>query len=104
MCVWNFTQPYDVTESSWELARDEYGDAFTLDQKQNGEVRQLPMMVKVSGFKFTPIHKFRVEKVRWVNDGAGKAESDVLTGTINQKYVDPIFKKTTPPYPNTTNN
>jgi hypothetical protein len=93
---------FDVPEdSSWELARDEFGNAFTTDEKENGEVRQLPMMIKVTGFKFIPLHKFRVEKARWVNDGMGKGESDKLEGDIYQKYIDPISKKFTQNFPQT---
>ena len=91
---------FDVPEeASWELARDEFGNAFTIDEKENGEVRQLPMMIKVTGFKFIPIHKFRVEKARWINDGMGKGESDKLEGDIYQKYIDPISKKFTQKFP-----
>ena len=90
---------YNIDESSWELSRDEYGESFTTSQKEKGEIRQLPIMIKVTGFKFIPIHKFRVEKVRWPNDGLGDKESDILSGNINQKYIDPLFKKTSPTLP-----
>jgi hypothetical protein len=58
-------------------------------------------MIKVTGFKFIPLHKFRVEKARWVNDGMGKGESDKLEGDIYQKYIDPISKKFTQNFPQT---
>jgi hypothetical protein len=32
------------------------------------DVRQVPHMIKVTGFNFTPIHKFRPEKQTFKND------------------------------------
>jgi hypothetical protein len=51
------------------------------------DVRQVPHMIKVTGFNFTPIHKFRPEKQTFKNDILG-TDSTRLLNTGTQRYVD----------------
>jgi hypothetical protein len=98
---------FDIPEdSSWEIGIGRDGNPYSLQEKMKDQKpRQLPHMIKVTGFKFIPIHEFRAEKVRWrlehwYNKG--------LEGTTFQKYIDPLKKFTTPPpiieNPTPTNN
>ena len=48
-------------ESSWEIGIDDVGELSTIG---GGGASQLPHIVKVTGFTFTPIHTFRPEKQR----------------------------------------
>ena len=50
-------------ETSWEIGIDDAGEPDT-------SVKQLAHVIKVSGFSFTPIHKFAVKKAHWRNLGA----------------------------------
>jgi hypothetical protein len=58
------------------------------------DVRQVPHMIKVTGFNFTPIHKFRPEKQTWSEQtpGTNSTELEVLGG---QHYIDPLRPKST---------
>jgi hypothetical protein len=74
---------FDIPEESpWEIGIDDAGNR--LDVK---DVRQVPHMIKVTGFNFTPIHKFRPEKQTFLNDILG-TDSTRLLGTGIQRYVD----------------
>ncbi len=74
---------FDIPEESpWEIGIDDAGNR--LDIK---DIRQVPHMIKVSGFNFTPIHKFRPEKQTFLNDILG-TDSTRLLGTGIQRYVD----------------
>jgi hypothetical protein len=80
---------FDIPEeSSWEIKNDGLGDKST--------TRRLPHMIKVTGFNFTPIHKFRPSKQTWKNDfdgdGKGIVESTRLSSPGNQKFIDTGFK------------
>ena len=55
-------------ESPWEIAINDDGNF-------DKTVKELPHMVKVSGFSFTPIHTFRPEKQKLLFDSDGKLES-----------------------------
>ena len=75
-------------ESPWEIENDQLEDQSV--------IRRLPHIIKVTGFNFTPIHKFRPSKQTWKNDwdsdGTGIAESTRLSAPGNQKYIDTEFK------------
>jgi hypothetical protein len=74
---------FDIPEESpWEIGIDDAGNR--LDIK---DIRQVPHMIKVTGFNFTPIHKFRPEKQTFLNDILG-TDSTRLLGTGIQRYVD----------------
>ena len=80
---------FDVPEESpWEIENDGLGNESTF--------RRLPHMIKVTGFNFTPIHKFRPSKQTWKNDfdgaGNGIPVSTLLKNPGNQKYIDTQFK------------
>jgi hypothetical protein len=82
---------FDIPEDSpWEISRD---TVFVSGSAVDGTVRQLPHIIKVTGFNFTPIHKFRPSKQTWANDftkeGKGIATSTVLADPGNQRYIDP---------------
>jgi hypothetical protein len=81
---------FDIPEESpWEIGIDDDGNR--LDVK---DVRQVPHMIKVTGFNFTPIHKFRPEKQTWSEQtpGTNSTELEVLGG---QHYIDPLRPKST---------
>jgi len=72
----------DIPEDSpWEIGIDNQGNP--LDVK---EIRQLPHMVKVK-VDFTPIHKFRPEKLSFQNDTLG-TDSTRLLATGVQQFID----------------
>lgn len=74
---------FDIPEESpWEIGIDDAGNRLDVD-----DVRQVPHMIKVSGFNFTPIHKFRPEKQTFKNDKLG-TDSTRLLNTGTQRYVD----------------
>ena len=62
---------YDIPqESSWELSlTPSIGVAGKRNEKNPDE---LPYMIKVTGFKFTPIHQFRPEIQPYPGEGIGK--------------------------------
>ena len=65
---------YDIPEeSSWELSlTPSIGVAGTDDARTSGNPDELPFMIKVTGFKFTPIHQFRPEIQTNPGEGIGK--------------------------------
>lgn len=80
---------FDVPEESpWEIENDQLEAQST--------IRRLPHMIKVTGFNFTPIHKFRPSKQNWKNDfdgaGNGIPVSTLLRKPGDQKYIDTQFK------------
>ena len=81
---------FDIPEESpWEIGIDDDGGSLEVD-----DVRQLPHMIKVTGFNFTPIHKFRPEKQTFDNDIPG-TNSTRLLGTGKQRYVDQLRPEST---------
>ena len=79
---------YDIPEESpWETGIDTNGQPADINS-----VRQLPHIIRVSGFNFIPIHKFRPEKQTFLNDltpeGKGKAGSTRLAVPGNQQFID----------------
>jgi hypothetical protein len=80
---------FDIPEESpWEIENDGLGNESTF--------RRLPHMIKVTGFNFTPIHKFRPSKQTWKNDfdgaGNGIPVSTLLKSAGNQKFIDTEFR------------
>jgi len=78
---------FDIPEETpWEIEKE---------TGKNSTVRRLPHMIKVTGFSFTPIHKFRPEKQDWDNEfskaGKGIATSKLLANPGNQKFIDNDF-------------
>ena len=73
---WCYDQPGFITsmtldvpqESPWEITIDDDGNF-------DKSVKELPHIVKVSGFSFTTIHTFRPEKQKLTFDDNGKLES-----------------------------
>jgi hypothetical protein len=81
---------FDIPEESpWEIGIDDNGNR--LDVK---DIRQVPHMIKVTGFNFTPIHKFRPEKQTFKNDKLG-TDSTRLLNTGTQRYVDQLRPEST---------
>lgn len=102
---------FDIPEESpWEISIKNDGTPYSIDEKKSSYTsagtisgddypRRLPHMIKVTGFKFIPIHTFRPEKVRWKNISKGtQGEHEMLTGNVKQKYIDPLKTATTPRY------
>jgi len=76
---------YDVPEESpWEIGINVEGDPA--DPKS---VRQLPHIIRVTNFQFTPIHTFRPEKQSFTNDQLG-TNSERLLQPGNQKFIDQL--------------
>ena len=91
---------FDIPEESpWEIEND--------GLKEKSVVRRLPHMIKVTGFNFTPIHKFRPSKQNWTNDwdgkGTGIPTSTRLSSPGNQKYIDTQYKFDPKNYPTDKN-
>ena len=81
---------FDIPEESpWEIGIDDDGGPLEVD-----DVRQVPHMIKVTGFNFTPIHKFRPEKQTFKNDTLG-TDSTRLLNTGKQRYVDQLRPEST---------
>jgi hypothetical protein len=81
---------FDIPEESpWEIGIDDDGERLDV-----ADVRQVPHMIKVTGFNFTPIHKFRPEKQTFDNDIPG-TNSTRLLGTGKQRYVDQLRPEST---------
>ena len=81
---------FDIPEESpWEIGIDDDGNRLNID-----DVRQVPHMIKVTGFNFTPIHKFRPEKQTFKNDTLG-TDSTRLLNTGKQRYVDQLRPEST---------
>jgi hypothetical protein len=93
----------DIPEDSpWEIGIDDQGNPLNVK-----DMRQLPHMIKVK-IDFTPIQKFRPEKVSFKNDTLG-TNSTRLLATGAQQFIDqkrPLFvnynQQTTIPIPTTT--
>ena len=84
---------YDIPEESpWEIGMDVLGNDTQATPEGRYSTRQLPHIIRVSGFNFTPIHKFRPEKQSFLNDftpeGKGKANSTLLAVPGNQQFID----------------
>jgi hypothetical protein len=77
---------FDIPEESpWEIGIDDNG-------YRDENIQQVPHMIKVTGFNFTPIHKFRPEKWSFENDTPGTSSTRLLKlGT--QRYIDQKGKK-----------
>jgi hypothetical protein len=84
---------FDIPEESpWEIGINDEGIIENTEERRK-DIRQLPHMIKVTGFNFTPIHKFRPEKQTFENDILG-TDSIRLLGQGPQKYIDttrPLF-------------
>ena len=73
-------------ESPWEIAINAEGGS-------DGSVKELPHIIKVSGFSFTPIHTFLPEKpndANFATDGKGNRSSRfiALSNGVNSNYND----------------
>ena len=89
---WCYEQPgymsginLDVpTEAPWELALPDGAGTTTTDAgvSTDPSVKEMPMMVKVSGFKFTPIHNFvpQIQRNEYAND-------TFIAKYGNEKYI-----------------
>jgi hypothetical protein len=78
---------FDIPEESpWEIGINDEGIIEDTEERRK-DIRQLPHMIKVTGFNFTPIHKFRPEKQTFENDILG-TDSIRLLGQGPQKYID----------------
>ena len=81
---------YDIPEESpWEIGINVEGGPA--DPKS---VRQLPHIIRVTNFQFTPIHTFRPEKQSFKNDVLG-TNSERLLEPGNQKFIDQLRPTTT---------
>ena len=80
---------FDIPEESpWEIGIDDGGNELPVE-----DVRQVPHMIKVTGIKFIPIHKFRPQKQSFKNDKLG-TNSTRLLNTGKQRYIDQLRPET----------
>jgi hypothetical protein len=81
---------FDVPEEApWEIGIDDAGNDLPIK-----DIRQVPHMIKVTGIKFIPIHKFRPEKQSFRNDKLG-TNSTRLLNTGKQRYIDQLRPEST---------
>jgi hypothetical protein len=81
---------FDIPEEApWEIGIDDAGNDLPTK-----DIRQVPHMIKVTGIKFIPIHKFRPEKQSFRNDVLG-TDSTRLLNTGKQRYVDQLRPEVT---------
>jgi hypothetical protein len=81
---------FDIPEEApWEIGIDDAGNDLSTK-----DIRQVPHMIKVTGIKFIPIHKFRPEKQSFRNDILG-TDSTRLLNTGKQRYVDQLRPEVT---------
>jgi hypothetical protein len=75
---------YELSEqSTWEIGINNQG--FTdVTNRGDDSMKELPHMIKVSGFSFTPIHTF-VPQVQKTVGGEFKADADLGNGP--QRYI-----------------
>jgi hypothetical protein len=74
---------FDIPEESpWEIGINDEGIIEDTEERRK-DIRQVPHMIKVTGFNFTPIHKFRPEKQTFENDILG-TDSTRLLGQENK--------------------
>lgn len=80
---------FDIPEEApWEIGIDDAGNDLPIK-----DIRQVPHMIKVTGIKFIPIHKFRPEKQSFRNDKLG-TDSTRLLNTGKQRYIDQLRPET----------
>jgi hypothetical protein len=84
---------FDIPEESpWEIGINDEGIIKDTEERKK-DIRQVPHMIKVTGFNFIPIHKFRPEKQTWSQTpGTNSTELKVPGG---QHYIDPLRPKST---------
>ena len=95
---WCYEQPgymsginLDVpTEAPWELALPDGAGTTTTAAgvSTDPSVKEMPMMVKVSGFNFKPIHNFvpQIQQNKFVSNNGGTADT-FITQYGNEKYI-----------------
>ncbi len=76
------------TESPWEIAIPDGPDGGTVGEEDNkiksdDSVKEMPMIIKVSGFTFTPIHNFIPEIQKNDYNGAG----GFISNYGKQRYI-----------------
>ncbi len=76
---------YEISEESpWEIGIPDSNE----DPFYDGTVKELPHMIKVSGFSFTPIHKFLVAKQNGNKYGTTQFKiPGVVNGFASQRYI-----------------
>ena len=81
---------FDIPEEApWEIGIDDAGNDLPTK-----DIRQVPHIIKVTGIKFIPIHKFRPEKQSFRNDKLG-TNSTRLLNTGKQRYIDQLRPEST---------
>ena len=83
----NYTIPMD---SPWEIAINDTGDPDELAAKSDPLVKELPFMIKVSGFNFIPIHNFvpRLQQNTFGGIGSsGRDEKGKITTFGKERYI-----------------
>jgi hypothetical protein len=73
---------FDIPEESpWEIGINDEG-IIEDTEKRRKDIRQVPHMIKVTGFNFIPIHKFRPEKQTW-SQTPGTNSTELVVPGVN---------------------
>ena len=81
---------YDVPqESPWEIAIPDSGVSTTSSILTDDSVKEMPHIIKVTGFKFTPIQGFlpKIQKNNYAAQSFQKAEADFVSSYGNERYI-----------------
>ena len=74
---------YDVPqESPWEIG---IGDSSITGT--DGSVKEMPHIIKVTGFKFTPIHTFKPQIQKNTFDGAVRGGANMISAFGSERYI-----------------
>ena len=77
------------TESPWEIGIDNTDSVSTFDSS----VKELPLIIKVSGFSFTPLQNFLPRKAQYDNQSATRYISLAAGGDSNYNDVYTVYPK-----------
>lgn len=81
---------YDVpSESPWEIAIPDSGESSSDTILSDSSVKEMPHMIKVTGFKFTPIQGFlpKIQKNNYAEQSFEGAEADFVSGYGRERYI-----------------
>ena len=81
---------YDVPqESPWEIAIPDSGESTSDTILSDSSVKEMPHMIKVTGFKFTPIQGFlpKIQKNNYEKQSFEGAEADFVSGYGRERYI-----------------
>lgn len=81
---------YDVpADSPWEIAIPDGGQSSTNSITSDSSVKEMPHIIKVSGFKFTPLHGFlpKIQKNTYSDGSFEGANADYVSAYGMERYI-----------------